>query len=272
MKGIALDIGGTWVKSALVDLETGLISDVKRVPFPISHYGSKMDCHQDQIMSAVRGIMPQSGEAVNVFICSQMGGYRDNAAWVSWQDPRSSIADPEATPLGDIVYSALLASKFVPHPPIGDHQAALLGAGLQPRDLSINIGTGGQVSVLAQESDPVPLGVKKRKYFGDQCLHTVTHLLAGRHLAATATIWGCSPGDTLLELFHLSMALDYSEAAEKLSPKANFNDLVLTGGVMEQSESLRNETFDLCWQRPVRLVHDAALRGLGKYAVMRRHL
>lgn len=67
-------------------------------------------------------------------------------------------------------------------PVVGDHQAALLGAELGERELSINISTGSQVSLLAstwQSGD-----YQTRPFFEGQFLNTVTHLPAGRSLNA----------------------------------------------------------------------------------------
>ena len=62
---------------------------------------------------------------------------------------------------------------------VGDQQAALLGAGLQPGQVSINIATGCQVSRLTEGL--VSEG-QLRPYFGGAFLRTVTHLPAGRLL------------------------------------------------------------------------------------------
>ncbi len=64
---------------------------------------------------------------------------------------------------------------------VGDHQASLLGVGLSPAELSINIATGSQVSILADT--PSTTG-QTRPYFDRSLLHTITHLPAGRALNA----------------------------------------------------------------------------------------
>lgn len=69
--------------------------------------------------------------------------------------------------------------------PVGDQQAALFGCDLQPGELSINIGTGGQVSVLTEKYKPG--NYQTRPYFG-KWLNTVTHLPAGRTLATLANL------------------------------------------------------------------------------------
>lgn len=68
------------------------------------------------------------------------------------------------------------------HPPVGDQQCALLGAGLAPGELSLNISTGAQASRL---TPTLQLGdYQTRPYFDGACLNTVTHLPAGRALNA----------------------------------------------------------------------------------------
>ena len=66
-------------------------------------------------------------------------------------------------------------------PGIGDQQSALAGAALQSGELSLNISTGSQASLLRNEIVPGNYGI--RPYFGGQWLHTITNVPAGRALA-----------------------------------------------------------------------------------------
>ena len=63
--------------------------------------------------------------------------------------------------------------------PVGDHQAALLGVGLDVGELSLNIATGSQVSVVGGEDCPE---AQRRPYFANEVLSTFTHIPAGRAL------------------------------------------------------------------------------------------
>jgi sugar (pentulose or hexulose) kinase len=63
---------------------------------------------------------------------------------------------------------------------VGDQQAALLGASLEPGELSLNVATGSQVSLLA--GDAAAGDYQVRPYFGGQFLRTITHIPAGRSL------------------------------------------------------------------------------------------
>lgn len=66
------------------------------------------------------------------------------------------------------------------YPTLGDQQCALLGAGLELGDLSVNASTGSQVSCITREFVPGPY--QSRYFFGGNYLNTITHLPAGRSL------------------------------------------------------------------------------------------
>ncbi|MBC7854362.1 MAG: hypothetical protein IAF94_13095, partial [Pirellulaceae bacterium] len=76
---------------------------------------------------------------------------------------------------------ARIGGKNLPcYPPIGDHQAALAGALLQSGELSLNISTGSQISLLTDRF--APGNYQMRPYLDGRFLNTVTHLPAGRSL------------------------------------------------------------------------------------------
>jgi sugar (pentulose or hexulose) kinase len=65
---------------------------------------------------------------------------------------------------------------------IGDHQCAVLGAGNIPdKTISINIGTGSQVSIIDGYGNAK--NIELRPYFGSSILRTITHIPAGRVLS-----------------------------------------------------------------------------------------
>lgn len=66
------------------------------------------------------------------------------------------------------------------HGVVGDQQCALRGAGLEEGELSINISTGSQVSLLTRRLQLGPY--QTRPYFDGAYLNTITHLPAGRAL------------------------------------------------------------------------------------------
>lgn len=68
------------------------------------------------------------------------------------------------------------------YPAIGDQQAALLGAGLMNSgELSFNLGTGAQVSVLADRPE-FGTEYQIRPYFAGRYIKTIPHLPSGRAL------------------------------------------------------------------------------------------
>lgn len=74
--------------------------------------------------------------------------------------------------------------KSIPmYPVLGDHQCALLGANLMERELSLNISTGSQVSLLVREPE-LSNHYQTRYFFDGFLLNTITHLPAGRSLNA----------------------------------------------------------------------------------------
>jgi sugar (pentulose or hexulose) kinase len=64
--------------------------------------------------------------------------------------------------------------------PVGDHQCALAGACLDYRELSLNVSTGSQASLLTAQFSPGPY--QTRPYFDGRFLNTITHIPAGRSL------------------------------------------------------------------------------------------
>jgi sugar (pentulose or hexulose) kinase len=88
---------------------------------------------------------------------------------------------PKLAPAHEAAYHIKLAGRDVPvYPAVGDHQCAVLGALLQERELSLNVSTGSQISLLAREW--AEGGFENRLYFEGKYLRTVTRIPAGRAL------------------------------------------------------------------------------------------
>jgi sugar (pentulose or hexulose) kinase len=105
---------------------------------------------------------------------------RAGLAHLTW--PRIT---PPAAPLGEFHYKG---HEIRVHVPVGDQQAALFGAELARDEVSLNIATGSQVSIVAAGPEAGPWQVRP---FFDQCwLRTVTHLPAGRALNALLGLLG----------------------------------------------------------------------------------
>lgn len=158
---------------------------------------------------------------------------------------------------------------------VGDQQAALLGAGLADGQISMNIATGCQVSRLsARAESPAQL----RPYFGGRYLQTITHLPAGRLLAAaveqeagrrpTAEDWetslaalnGSTPvGQALMEIADACV-----EAANRLGSAPS---VLFSGGLAQKLPSLRERILaELGVSGEVFAGDDAALQGLAVLA------
>lgn len=88
-----------------------------------------------------------------------------------------SLRWPEVRPAGSMVGTWQGAPCFAA---IGDQQCALAGASLGERELSVNIGTGSQVSMITDSARPG--GQQVRPYFDGRFLRTVTHIPGGRAL------------------------------------------------------------------------------------------
>ncbi len=298
MRFVAIDLGATFIKSALVDAGSFTISHVKRVPFSPFVMGLPVAYREVDPQAVLRGTKEQidrllaiEPDCAGIVSCSQMHGLvltdgQGNALtnFISWMDERALLPHPSgkgsfldvllsrlssadddgalsreirsgstisilcwlaatqsiprnATPssLPDFIMSRLastdvkceptMASGFgvfdartgawrrdaieqlgvghlrwpeiVPygkvvgqyrhgarHIPmfvsLGDQQCALLGVLLQPGELSLNVSTGSQVSLLRDGFHGGDYEV--RPFFDGMFLNTITRLPAGRAL------------------------------------------------------------------------------------------
>lgn len=101
---------------------------------------------------------------------------------------------PRIRRTGELVGTAEIDGKRLAcFTPIGDQQCALLGAELRERELSLNISTGSQVSLISRE---LPQGeFQVRPYFNGQWLRTIVSVPAGRALNVLVELLteiGCS--------------------------------------------------------------------------------
>lgn len=93
------------------------------------------------------------------------------------------LAWPRVVDLRTPSYEIPVGGRRLPcYAPVGDHQCALVGALLQPGELSLNISTGSQLGVLAPTF--VPGLYETRPYFDSNYLQAVTRIPAGRALNA----------------------------------------------------------------------------------------
>lgn len=83
---------------------------------------------------------------------------------------------------------------------IGDHQCAVWGAGNTLETLSFNIGTGSQVSAICTQA-PNTLQTERRHFLNGLELQTITHIPAGRVLAALMNFYHTLTGKDGWERF-----------------------------------------------------------------------
>ena len=75
---------------------------------------------------------------------------------------------------------------FPCHTPVGDQACSLAGALLQENELSLNISTGSQVSIISPQL--VRGDYQTRPFFDDRYLNLITHIPAGRALSALVSL------------------------------------------------------------------------------------
>lgn len=105
---------------------------------------------------------------------------------------------PAIRPFGETVAESSTSGQSLRwFAPVGDHQCAIVGALLAMDELSLNIATGSQVSLLTEE---LTLGdYQTRPFFDGRFLNTITGIPAGRalnHLVNLIAEWGQAQGST----------------------------------------------------------------------------
>jgi len=116
---------------------------------------------------------PTQAAAFGVLSLSTLGWHTEAIGKLGLQ----SLCWPEVRPAGSMVGTWQGAPCFAA---VGDQQCALAGASLGERELSVNIGTGSQVSIIADSA--LPGGLQVRPYFDGRFLRTITHIPGGRAL------------------------------------------------------------------------------------------
>ncbi|MCL5097082.1 MAG: FGGY family carbohydrate kinase [Candidatus Omnitrophica bacterium] len=72
------------------------------------------------------------------------------------------------------------SQRLTCYPPVGDHQCSLAGAFIGFNELSLNVSTGSQASLLTPRWEPG--NYQTRPFFDGRFLNTITHLPAGRSM------------------------------------------------------------------------------------------
>lgn len=197
---IGIDIGGTYLKAARLWPKNNEIADVSSVPTPETLEGI-----ESELYSTLRFL---GNGAQGILITGQVGSYAANGKFYSWKSDKpyaEIVREIYAPPWPLLNWAALTlcssARAYLTHDtvaesddiltkdivsigsfgevpiyiPVGDHQCSLLGAGLQNHELSVNLGTGGQISIL---------GGTDRPYFDGRGLTCHVRLPAGRALSS----------------------------------------------------------------------------------------
>jgi sugar (pentulose or hexulose) kinase len=150
------------------------------VPLPNAVFGasSEFEPTADETLAAAFGVYDVEHSSWHTELLAALG--LDRLHW------------PRVTRWNEAIGELAHGSRRLPiYSPIGDQQAALTGALLRADELSVNIGTGSQVSVLTDvfRSGITRSGITKvRPYFDGLFLQTVTHIPAGRALNGLARL------------------------------------------------------------------------------------
>jgi len=133
----------------------------------------------------------------------------------------SGLALPEILPHGAVAGWLDWNGRRVPcYTPVGDYQCSIVGALLQDDELSLNISTGSQVSMLKSSAE---FGnFQTRPFFDGRFSNTVTHIPAGRALNALLKLFSelaVSQGVELADTW----AYITRAAAQVASPKLQTN-------------------------------------------------
>ena len=106
---------------------------------------------------------------------------------------------PQIVPHGTVVGEFKVGSKSLPcYTPVGDYQCALTGALLDYGELSLNISTGSQVSLLKPQAE---FGnFQTRPFFDGRFLNGITHIPAGRSLSLLVKLLSELPAAQGIEL------------------------------------------------------------------------
>ena len=125
------------------------------------------------------------------------------------------------------------------YPSVGDHQCALVGTLIRENELSLNVSTGSQVSLLSNELRSGPHQI--RPFFDERYLNTITHLPAGRSLNVLVvfiTEFSRAQGVSTDPWEYISNAVDNA------NPSGITSDLAFFAGPMGETGSINGITVD----------------------------
>jgi sugar (pentulose or hexulose) kinase len=141
----------------------------------------------DFVLSQLCGVEPTT-EATNAAAHGLF--HLERGEWHHELIANLGLADlrwPQVRPFGEVVGMVEVGGhRLRCRTPVGDQQCALAGAELAEHELSLNISTGSQVSLLAREAGVGDYQV--RPYFDGRWLRTIVQVPAGRSLGVLVNL------------------------------------------------------------------------------------
>lgn len=262
--------------SVLADLGDGIrvgspLVTLREIGYPEGAYVTSLIAYVAGRMANLRAEVVHATDAGS-------WGLLDTRA-MRWSDTACGLAglDPGRLPRVSTSMAPIAPGSRV-FAAIGDQQASLLGSSLQPGWLSVNLATGCQVSLIADEfADDLP-HVQTRPYFGrahgGRYLHTVSHLPGGRLLTSELTArrghadweWLARSGEDELASAFNTIIEGVGEAAERLGGMGR--PVLFSGGLIQGLPNLRDRIIQRLEAVELRVFDgdDAALAGLARLA------
>jgi len=200
MRCAGLDLGGTFLKAAVLDTETGELGEVRRRPFPAFLRGRPegwREVDAQEIVDAARGLLEETvrlaPECGGVWVSGQMGGVvlcdgrgRARSPFVSWQDQRSLERRGEGSR-----FEVLKAQ-------IGPEDIVALGNELRPGLAITTLAALQEDGALADGLYPMPLSDFVLANIGE--MSPATSPTLGASLGAYNVAAGCWHGEVLRRL------------------------------------------------------------------------
>lgn len=176
-----------------------------------------------------------------------------NLATMDWHRPLidrlglAALQWPSIRSFGAVVGNLNWAGQTIPiFTPVGDHQCAVVGALLGADELSLNISTGSQASVITPAWQPG--NYQTRPFFDGSLLNTITGIPAGRALnqlvnllTELARLQGVSQADPWPLIATAAAAVDDASSVTDLAVNLAFFDSA--GGNQGSIQNIREQNL-----------------------------
>lgn len=180
-----------------------------------------------------------------------------SAAWLQLGFAGTRAQLPAVRPTGSQLGQCLGSATKV-YVPIGDFQAAALGAGLRPGELLINVGTGAQVATLVAPEYQAPHGVEVRPFYGEAKLACVAGLPGGKFIQRVIE----EQGAAAVPAFLLELAQAYQAASSNLPGSESWSAIRIAGGPFHKNQHFGDVVAGVFGRR-VLLAHHPEEAALG---------